>query len=63
VSYQVVLTKIDKPAAKDLQKAIDLTRATIAKRPAAHPDIIETSSEKGDGLSHLRSEIALLLES
>ena len=63
VSYQVVLTKVDKPLAKDLEDVIAKTRAVIAKRPAAHPDVIETSSEKGTGLSHLRSEIALLLAS
>lgn len=62
VSYQVVLTKIDKPSATELAKVVSATRAAIAKRPAAHPDIIQTSSEKGDGLGHLRSEIALLLE-
>ena len=63
VSYQVVLTKIDKPSAKDLEANIAKTRAAIAKRPAAHPDVILTSSEKGEGLTQLRSEIALLLES
>jgi GTP-binding protein len=63
VSYQVVLTKVDKPLAKDLKAVITKTQAVIAKRPAAHPDVIQTSSEKGLGLSHLRSEIALLLAS
>ncbi|MBD8066864.1 YihA family ribosome biogenesis GTP-binding protein [Devosia sp. PTR5] len=63
VSYQIVLTKIDKPSAKDLEKAVAATRSAIAKRPAAHPDIVLTSSEKGDGIGQLRSEIALLLES
>jgi len=63
VSYQVVLTKIDKPLAKDLEKAVAATQATIAKRPAAHPHLILTSSEKGTGLKHLRSEIAMLLAS
>jgi GTP-binding protein len=63
VSYQVVLTKVDKPSATELEANIAKTIATIAKRPAAHPDVIQTSSEKGLGLTHLRSEIALLLES
>ena len=62
VSYQVVLTKIDKPALRDLEKTVAATRAAIAKRPAAHPDIIQTSSEKGAGLGQLRTEIALLLD-
>lgn len=63
VSYQVVLTKVDKPLAADLEKVVAMTKAAIAKRPAAHPDVILTSSEKGTGMGHLRSEIALLLAS
>ncbi len=63
VSYQVVLTKVDKPLAKDLEKVVAATQAAIAKRPAAHPQVIQTSSQKGEGLSQLRTEIALLLES
>lgn len=63
VSYQVVLTKVDKPLANDLEKVVAMTKAAIAKRPAAHPDVIQTSSEKGTGMGHLRSEIALLLAS
>jgi GTP-binding protein len=63
VSYQVVLTKADKPLAKDLEKVIAATRVAIAKRPAAHPHVILTSSHKGDGLRELRTEIAMLLES
>jgi GTP-binding protein len=63
VSYQVVLTKADKPLAKDLEKVIAATKAAIVKRPAAHPHVILTSSHKGDGLRELRTEIAMLLES
>lgn len=63
VSYQVVLTKVDKPSPAELAKVRLLTEATIAKRPAAHPQIVETSSEKGLGINRLRSEIALLLAS
>ena len=40
-----------------------LTKAAIAKRPAAHPHVILTSSVKCDGLRELRTEIAMLLES
>ena len=36
---------------------------TIAKRPAAHPTVLLTSSEKGEGIKALRTEIAMLLES
>ena len=63
VSYQVVLTKADKPLKKDLEKVIAATEAAIHKRPAAHPQVLLTSSQKGEGLRELRTEIAMLLES
>jgi GTP-binding protein len=62
VSYQVVLTKSDKPSAGELAKAIAATKLSIVKRPAAHPELLVTSSEKGEGMEALRSEIARLLE-
>jgi len=61
VSYQVVLTKGDKLLARDLDKVIALTKAAIAKRPAAHPELIVTSSQTKFGIDILRAEIALLL--
>ena len=63
VSYQVVLTKADKPSAAELTANIAATKAAILKRPAAHPHVILTSSLKGDGLRELRTEIAMLLVS
>lgn len=63
VSYQVVLTKADKPNSADVEKALELTRWSIAKRPASHPHVLLTSSEKGTGIKELRTEIAMLLES
>jgi GTP-binding protein len=63
VSYQVVLTKGDKLLQRDLDKIIAETKAAIAKRPAAHPELIVTSSETKFGIDTLRAEIAALLES
>ena len=63
VSYQVVLTKADKPSATELEAVSAATKAAIVKRPAAHPRVIQTSSHKGEGLRDLRAEIAMLLES
>lgn len=57
VSYQVVLTKGDKPNARELEAVIAATKAAIAKRPAAHPDLIVTSSETKFGIDTLRAEI------
>ena len=58
VSYQIVLTKADKPKPSDLAEVEALVTTTIAKRPAAHPGIIRTSAESGDGIDLLRAEIA-----
>jgi GTP-binding protein len=63
VSYQIVLTKADKPLSKDLEPIIAATKAAIAKRPAAHPDVIITSSETKHGIDVLRAEIELLSRS
>jgi len=57
VTYQVVLTKVDKLKKGDLEKVLNKTQKTIAKRPAAFPNIICTSSEKKSGLDQLRAEI------
>lgn len=57
-SYQVVLTKVDKLKASDADKVLAATRGAIAKRPAAFPEVLATSSEKGAGLDALRSAIA-----
>lgn len=61
VSYQIIVTKADKPSKKELEKSIKLTQQAIAKRPAAYPNIITTSSRFGDGLEILRAEIATFL--
>jgi len=61
VSYQVVLTKIDKISAAQLERVRAATTARLAKHPAAHPEIIATSSEKRLGISELRTEIAGIL--
>jgi GTP-binding protein len=60
VTFQVVMTKADKVKEADRQKALDVTRAALAKHPAAYPEMIVTSSEKGDGLETLRSIIATI---
>ncbi len=57
VSYQIVLTKADKIKPAELAKVIDSAQAAIRKRPAAHPVVLATSSEKGFGIPELRAEI------
>ena len=58
VSYQIVLTKADKVKSSELAAVEAKTAEGIRKRAAAHPMIIVTSAEKGDGLDTLRGEIA-----
>lgn len=63
VSYQIVLTKIDKIRTHEQEEVIERTLADIKKRPAAHPEIHVTSSVKGGGIAELRAEIAAMLSS
>lgn len=58
VTFQVVMTKCDKPRKGDLDKALDRTFAAMRKYPASFPQVILTSSEKGDGIDLLRAVIA-----
>ncbi len=58
LTFQVVLTKADKVKAKDHDKVLAQVRAALAKHPAAYPEIVLTSSEKGDGIPTLRAIIA-----
>ncbi|WP_285540469.1 ribosome biogenesis GTP-binding protein YihA/YsxC [Brucella sp. NBRC 12950] len=60
VSYQIVLTKIDKIKAAGIPRLIEETHALTKKRAACFPGIITTSSEKGLGLDELRAAIALV---
>lgn len=62
VSYQIVLTKTDKLKKNALQSVLIATQEALTKRPAAHPDIIATSSEKGDGIAEIRAAIASLVD-
>ncbi|MBL8572733.1 MAG: YihA family ribosome biogenesis GTP-binding protein [Hyphomicrobiaceae bacterium] len=62
VSYQVVLTKIDKISkgleAQAVRKLIETTDLALRKHPAAYPQVLATSSEKGWGMDDLRAAIA-----
>jgi len=60
VSYQIVLTKIDKVAASVLQKTLEATAARLRTHVAAHPVIHLTSAHKGSGIASLRAVLAAL---
>ncbi|MEQ9037008.1 MAG: ribosome biogenesis GTP-binding protein YihA/YsxC [Silicimonas sp.] len=60
VTFQVVLTKADKVKGAERDKVLAQVRGALAKHPAAFPEIVVTSSEKGDGIDVLRAIIATL---
>ncbi len=61
VTFQVIMTKCDKPSKAEVAKSLEKTMEVLAKHPAAFPEIILTSSEKGDGIDTLRSVIATMV--
>lgn len=60
VTFQVVLTKTDKVKGKDLTAVLAQVRQALGKHPAAYPEIVLTSAEKGDGIASLRAIMATL---
>lgn len=61
MSYQCIMTKADKVKKSELDKHISVLQAELAKHPAAHPDILVTSSEKGIGIETVRAAIGRLV--
>ena len=60
LTFQVVLTKLDKIKTHERDQVLEQVRSKLAKHPAAFPKLILTSSEKGEGLATLRAVIAEL---
>ena len=60
VTFQVVLTKVDKISQVEKLAVIDQVKGALAKHVAAYPEIIVTSSEKGEGIETLRAIIATM---
>jgi GTP-binding protein len=60
VTFQVVLTKADKVKDADREAVLAQVRGALARHPAAFPEIVLTSSEKGEGIETLRALIATL---
>lgn len=61
VSYQVVLTKGDALKAGEQEAMVAATAEKIRRRPAAFPEVLLTSSEKGLGIPEFRAAIARAL--
>jgi GTP-binding protein len=60
VTFQAVLTKVDKINKVEREAVIEQVKGALAKHPAAYPEIVVTSSEKGEGIETLRAIIATL---
>ena len=61
VSYQAVLTKLDKAAPAQLQTVLGAMTAELGKHVAAHPEIAATSARTGGGIEPLRAALAALV--
>jgi GTP-binding protein len=60
VTFQAVLTKVDKINLTEREAVIDQVKGALGKHPAAYPEIVVTSSEKGEGIETLRALIATM---
>lgn len=60
VTFQAVLTKADKVKEKDREAVLKQVRGALAKHPAAFPELVVSSSEKGWGIDSLRAIIATI---
>ncbi len=58
VSYQVVLTKSDKPNPEELARIRKAVAEEASRHVAAHPEIVATSAVCGAGIAGLRAELA-----
>lgn len=61
VSYQVILTKGDALKKSEQEAMVASTAEKIRRRPAAFPEVLLTSSEKGLGIPEFRAAIARAL--
>jgi len=61
VNYQIVLTKADAAKNAELATLVAATQATLAKHPAAFPEVLVTSARTGAGIPELRCAIARLV--
>jgi GTP-binding protein len=62
VTFQLVLTKADGVKLPALEHKMAEANALARRHPAAHPDVVVTSSETGQGIAELRAAIAVLVD-
>ncbi len=61
-SFLLVLTKIDKLQPGERDAAINDAERLASEHAAAHPEVIATSAETGEGIPALRAHLAVLAE-
>ena len=62
VSYQIVLTKVDKISAAELADVTASVGADMAAHPACYPEVLATSAREHTGIPELRAILAGLAE-
>ena len=62
VSYQLVLTKMDKVKKGERDSLLERVASEAKKFVACHPVVLKTSAHKTEGLEEVRTEVAFLLE-
>jgi GTP-binding protein len=63
VSYQIVLTKIDKVSSADLARVVDRVAAELAAHSAAHVEVYLTSAVERRGIAELQETLGALASS
>jgi len=63
VSYQLVLTKLDKLRPGEAAAVHAKVLAASLRHGAAHPELVATSAVTGEGIAELRARLAALTES
>ena len=57
VNYQLVMTKADKVKPTEFAETKATVELEARKHPAAHPEVLATSSETGEGIAELRTAV------
>ncbi len=61
LTFQTVLTKVDKILKSEREAVLEQVKGALSKHAAAYPEIVVTSSEKGEGIETLRAIIATMI--
>jgi GTP-binding protein len=61
VSFQIILTKADKISAGALEKVTAATLLALQSEPAAYPELLVSSAEKGHGIDLIRATVAQVM--